>query len=571
MIYNNPYIGQAISNIAQLFAPPSAGDMAAGAQIGLLNAKTASERGQESRVAQFYDMSGDPSVSREVLDRRGVGAGVYSPNQSYYGVDTAASTSRANSTADNARALAQTQMESDRALALKKLDPFAVKSGEMVFASPEAQQTYGIGPSISNFYATDSAAATSRANNEADNTRALEDRRMQESGAYERKKLEPFAVKKDEFAYASPEAQAIFGVPGESRGIVSVQPGEAAVMPWGGRIEGAPKLLNESEWKAQQGAELRGRGLISDDQMRAAIMGDTPVETVLGPDGKSRIVARPDAIGQQPAPKAQEVSGIGKMIAERDALPAGDPRRAEYDRAISASGAPRQETAYDQEIGRQFAQGYAAITTKADAARQNSATLDALDQALSNPDVVTGALGPTALGLRRAAVAMGIGDADTVADSELVQTIGNQLALQLRNPETGMGMPGAVSDRDLQFLRESVPGLANSVAGNRRLLDYTRRLNQRATQVEQLANDYAQRNGRLDTGFRAELAQWAAANPLFPEAQAAARPIPAAGGPAPQSTGPSASPANLPEGTVIRGPDGQRRIKQNGTWMPYGE
>ncbi|MGL4967010.1 MAG: hypothetical protein ACRC67_37665 [Inquilinus sp.] len=564
MIYNNPFIGQAISNIAQLFAPPSAGDMAAGAQIGLLNAKTQSERQSSQRLADFYAKSIDPNTPNSVRDAYGVGAGVFNPNQSYYGVDTAASTSRANNEADNARALAQTQMESDRALALKKLDPFAVKSGEMVFASPEAQQTYGIGPSISNFYATDSAATTSRANNEADNTRALEDRRMQESGAYERKKLEPFAVKKDEFAYASPEAQAIFGVPGESRGIVSVQPGEAAVMPWGGRIEGAPKPLNESEWKAQQGAELRGRGLISDDQMRAAIMGDTPVETVLGPDGKPRIVARPDAIGQQPAPKAQEVSGIGKMI-ERDALPAGDPRRAEYDRAISASGAPRQETAYDQEIGRQFAQGYAAITTKADAARQNSATLDALDQALSNPDVVTGALGPTALGLRRAAVAMGIGDADTVADSELVQTIGNQLALQLRNPETGMGMPGAVSDRDLQFLRESVPGLANSVAGNRRLLDYTRRLNQRAMQVEQLANDYAQRNGRLDTGFRAELAQWAAANPLFAEAQAAAQPSPAPQ-PGQQSGGPArvtndAEYDALPSGAAFVGPDGVQRRK----------
>ena len=541
--------------------------MAAGAQIGLLNAKTQSERQSSQRLADFYAKSIDPNTPNSVRDAYGVGAGVFNPNQSYYGVDTAASTSRANNTADNARALAQTQMESDRALALKKLDPFAVKSGEIVYASPEAQQTYGVGPSISNFYATDSAAATSRANNEADNTRALEDRRMQESGAYDRKKLDPFTVKKDEFAYASPEAQAVFGVPGESRGIVSVQPGEAAVLPWGGRIEGAPKPLNESEWKAQQGADLRGRGLISDEQMRAAIMGDTPVETVLGPDGKPRIVARPDAIGQQPAPKAQEVSGVGRMITERDALPAGDPRRDEYSRAIAASGAPRQETAYDQEIGRQFAQGYQSIATKADAARQGNATLDAHDQALSNPDVVTGALGPTALGLRRAAVAMGIGDADTVADSELVQTIGNQLALQLRNPETGMGMPGAVSDRDLQFLRESVPGLANTVAGNRRLLDYTRRLNQRAMQIEQLANDYAQRNGRLDTGFRAQLAQWAAANPLFPEAQAAAQQSPAAGRPAQQSGGPARVNTDaefdaLPPGAEFIAPDGTRRRKQ---------
>ena len=53
-IYNNPYIGQAVSNIAKLFAPPSAGDMAAGAQIGLLKAKTTSEQQEAQRLADLY-------------------------------------------------------------------------------------------------------------------------------------------------------------------------------------------------------------------------------------------------------------------------------------------------------------------------------------------------------------------------------------------------------------------------------------------------------------------------------------------------------------------------------------
>lgn len=499
-IYQNPYIGQAISNIAQLFAPPSAGDMAAGAQIGLLNAKTTSEKQQAGRLAEFYGKITDPNTPRDMADRYGIGAGAFNPSQGYYSVDTQAATSRANNTADNARALQQTE--------------------------------------------------------------------MQQRGDTERSLLAPVGPGATRFVPKS--IGDMYQLPSEQVGVIEAQPGETVVTPDGRTVNGAPKPLSETEWRAGQSERLRQSGAINDQQIVNSIMGDTPVETVLGSDGKPRIVARPDAIGQQPAPKVQELSGVGKLITERDALPAADPRRAEYDRAISASGSPRQETAYDQEIGRQFAQGYQSITTKADAARQGNATLDALDQALSNPDVVTGALGPTALGLRRAAVALGIGDADTVADSELVRTIGNQLALQLRNPETGMGMPGAVSDRDLQFLQQSVPGLANSVAGNRQLIGFMRRLNQRSMEVEQLANEYAQRNGRLDTGFREQLAQWAAANPLFPEAQAAIRPVPA-GRPAPQSSGPAANVANLPEGTVIRGPDGQRRVKQNGTWMPHGE
>lgn len=480
--YQNPYFGQAISNIAQLFAPPSPQELVAGsairqndAQAAKLRAETQSEQQKASRLAEFYGKITDPTTPRDMADRYGVGAGAYNPSQGYYAVDT--------------------------------------------------------------------QAATSRANNAADNARALEDRRMQEEGALARLYAAPVTAREGETVYLPNQTADAAGLPGV--------------------VRGSAKPLTEEQWKAQQAERLRQSGAIDDRQIVNAIMGDTPVETVLAPDGKPRIVARPDAIGQQPAPKSQELSGVGKLIAERDALPAGDPRRAEYDRAIAASGAPRQETAYDQEIGRQFAQSYGTITTKADAARQSNATLGALDQALSNPDVVTGALGPTALSLRRAAVALGIGDAETVADSELVRTIGNQLALQLRNPETGLGMPGAVSDRDLQFLQQSVPGLANTVAGNRQLIDYMRRLNQRSVQIEQLANDYVQRNGRLDAGFRAQLAQWAAENPLFPEAQTAPRP-------AAQPSGAAASPARitndaeynvLPSGAVFVGPDGVQRRK----------
>jgi hypothetical protein len=213
-IYNNPYIGQAVSNIAQLFAPPSAGDMAAGAQIGLLNAKTASERQGAQRLADFYGKITDPNTPRDMADRYGIGAGAFNPSQGYYSVDTQAATSRANNTADNARAL----------------------------------QT-----------------------NEADNKRALE-----------QTLLGPLNQGQTRF------------IPKSIGGMYDLPETQSGIAP----------NLSETEWQAQQNERLRASGQLSDDDIRRGIMGDIPTEEIVGADGKPVISYRPDAVGQQPAPKS---------------------------------------------------------------------------------------------------------------------------------------------------------------------------------------------------------------------------------------------------------------------------
>ena len=58
-----------------------------------------------------------------------------------------------------------------------------------------------------------------------------------------------------------------------------------------------------------------------------------------------------------------------------------------------------------------------------------------------------------------------------LAEAEVFNAISNQLALLIRNPDSGMGLPGATSNRDLSFLIESVPNLGTSVAGNKLLLE----------------------------------------------------------------------------------------------------
>jgi hypothetical protein len=64
---------------------------------------------------------------------------------------------------------------------------------------------------------------------------------------------------------------------------------------------------------------------------------------------------------------------------------------------------------------------------------------------------------------------------DGLAEAEVFTALSNQLALLVRNPESGMGLPGATSNADLVFLKESVPGLQKSSEGNLMLIEVYRK------------------------------------------------------------------------------------------------
>jgi hypothetical protein len=64
---------------------------------------------------------------------------------------------------------------------------------------------------------------------------------------------------------------------------------------------------------------------------------------------------------------------------------------------------------------------------------------------------------------------------DGLAEAEVFTALSNQLALLIRNPESGMGLPGATSNADLIFLKESVPGLQKSPEGNLMLIEVYRK------------------------------------------------------------------------------------------------
>lgn len=172
------------------------------------------------------------------------------------------------------------------------------------------------------------------------------------------------------------------------------------------------------------------------------------------------------------------------------------------------------EKAWDTEMGKQFAQRYDDLVKQSESATQMLGLLD-MAEAGFETGVRTGALGETEQSIRQLGLTLGIGDADKIAGGELVRAVQNRMALVMRSPDSGMGMPGAVSDRDLTFLKDAQVGLDRSPEGNRRMLSAFRAMEQRKLDIARLADEYIQREGRLDPGFNRAVRDYAAANPMF--------------------------------------------------------
>ncbi|MGF7008100.1 hypothetical protein [Aminobacter sp. BE322] len=134
--YNDPALGQAFNNLAQMFAPPSGSDLA-----GYATAKA--KREEATRLAELFDYARDPAFQQQIFDRLGQATGTWTPSTGYYGVDVNARTSRSNNAADNARALQtnaadnaraleQTRLQNTKDITTKMLDPVAAGATRFV-------------------------------------------------------------------------------------------------------------------------------------------------------------------------------------------------------------------------------------------------------------------------------------------------------------------------------------------------------------------------------------------------------------------------------------------------------
>lgn len=182
--------------------------------------------------------------------------------------------------------------------------------------------------------------------------------------------------------------------------------------------------------------------------------------------------------------------------------------------------------AQDTEIAKAQGVDYTSILTAERSAPGNIGKYELLKDYLGK--VNTGRLAPTVQGLKSIAayVAPDLAKEWTkdVPFAQAATALSREMALQLRNPAGGAGMPGALSDSDRKYLESMVPGLANDPRSVPVLLDMKIAMEKRAQDIGKIARDYRKQYGRIDEGFYAAVQDFANRNPLFNASPAPAAP-----------------------------------------------
>lgn len=214
---------------------------------------------------------------------------------------------------------------------------------------------------------------------------------------------------------------------------------------------------------------------------------------------------------------------LARLQAERAALPPGDPRIAQYNAAIakatthqpSASNnvTIKQEGAEAGAVGKEFGEQFSTLQKAAMAANTKLSKLDRMESLLNG--VSTGKLTPAGTEIAALADSLGMKIDKNLGNKQAAQALSSEIALELRNPSGGAGMPGAMSDKDREFLQSMTPSLSQTPEGNKLIIESARKLAKRDQEVAKLARDYRQKTGHMDEGFYNELQQFADNNPLF--------------------------------------------------------
>ena len=213
---------------------------------------------------------------------------------------------------------------------------------------------------------------------------------------------------------------------------------------------------------------------------------ETPFEYVTGPDGQ---------VSMKP----------GILDAKRQIAQAG--------RATTNINMPTQEKEENKTVGKFYGEAFADIQKAGFGAQSKMNRYDRLGHLLQG--VETGKFSEAGLEIAKAAQAIGFNVDPKVGNKEAAKALSNEIALELRNPSGGAGMPGALSDKDREFLVSMVPGLATTPEGRVELLATAKKLAQRDIEVAKKAREYRKKRGTIDEGFYDSLAEWSAQNPLF--------------------------------------------------------
>lgn len=335
-----------------------------------------------------------------------------------------------------------------------------------------------------------------------------------------------------------PPVQQIMSQPGQRPGptpqaAAQMAPAPAAIAPTGGPVP-VPQAVAPQPTQTGYGNADVPQALL-------------PALRVMGPQAGANFLAQMAAKNMERGQYVPETRVVeGKTIeGQRDRLSGKwtplDPTMTKLSVNPSMS-LPPQETAFQQTVGKAYGETFAGLQNSALTAGSKLGKLDRLDNLLSKTYTGMGGEATQAATktMKAAADALGI-PSDTITErvgaGEAATALAGEMALMLRNPSGGAGMPGAMSDKDREFLQSMIPGIATTQEGRKLILETQRRLIKRETEVAKLARDYKKSNGdRFDDGFFAVLQKWSDEHPLFKDMSIDTKMLGGASAPIPPAT-----------------------------------
>jgi hypothetical protein len=206
---------------------------------------------------------------------------------------------------------------------------------------------------------------------------------------------------------------------------------------------------------------------------------------------------------------------------------------------VSVAGPEKEQ---DKVVGKSYGDLQVDLATKGRNAASTLNTLSLMEQAMRAPGFYSGVGGEGVKRANQFLGALGVKDPKAASAAEVFDALSNKVVLDGLGGSLGPG----ISNTDRDYIARTAPTLAQSEQGNRDLIGIARSLAQRQQAVAKLARDYAgAHGGRLDAGFDQQLEDFAAQNPLFPQAQAASK-----------ASAPQEPPQGAPPGTRMA-PDGR--------------
>lgn len=247
----------------------------------------------------------------------------------------------------------------------------------------------------------------------------------------------------------------------------------------------------------------------------------SPGQTRYGTDGRP-VASMPEQAKKSALEEMLDSAGITDPATRQGFILQGLKKQTTHAPAASATIINKQETEEAKSVGKFFGDAYATVQNAGFSAQSKVNRYNRLGQLLDG--VNTGKFAGAGLEVAKAANTLGFNIDPNMANKEAAQALSGEIALELRNPSGGAGMPGAMSDADRQFLVNMVPGLATTPDGRKLMLETGQKLAKRDMEVARIAREYRKRNGTIDEGFYDELSRYSESNPLFQQAAPAQTP-----------------------------------------------